>query len=79
MKTYIGIDLGGTNVSVAKITEDGKIAAGDEASKSWTIPVDKRWVVENTHIYALALDQNGYVNNMNVCTLDGGDSGYDLK
>jgi hypothetical protein len=62
-----------------KITEDGKIAAGDEAVKSWTVPVDKRWVVENTQIYALALDKNGYVNNMNVCALDGGDSGYDLK
>jgi hypothetical protein len=41
--------------------------------------VDKRWVLENTQIYALALDQNGYVNNMNVCAFDGGDSGYDLK
>lgn len=27
MKSYIGIDLGGTNVRVAKITEDGKILA----------------------------------------------------
>ena len=62
-----------------KITEDGKIAAGDEVAKLWTIQVDKRWVVENTEIYALALDQNGYVNNVNVCALDGGDSGYDLK
>ncbi|MBQ1468525.1 MAG: ROK family protein [Solobacterium sp.] len=25
MKTYIGIDLGGTNIRVAKITEDGKV------------------------------------------------------
>jgi hypothetical protein len=62
-----------------RITEDGRIASGDEASKSWTIQVDKRWVLENTQIYALALDQNGYVNNMNVCALCGGDSGYDLK
>ena len=62
-----------------KITEDGKIAAGVEAEKSWSIPVDKRWVLENTEIYALALDKDGYVNNMNVCAIDGGDSGYDLK
>ena len=27
MKTYIGIDLGGTNVRVAKISEDGKVLA----------------------------------------------------
>ena len=25
MKTYIGIDLGGTNVRVAKVTSDGEV------------------------------------------------------
>ena len=62
-----------------KITADGKIAAGEEASKTWTVAVDKRWVLENTEVYALAIDSNGYVNNMNVCAIDGGDSAYDLK
>lgn len=62
-----------------KITADGKIAAGEEASKSWTVAVDKRWALENTEVYALAIDSNGYVNNMNVCAIDGGDSGYDFK
>jgi len=27
MKSYLGIDLGGTNVRVAKISEDGQILA----------------------------------------------------
>ena len=62
-----------------KITSDGKIAAGDEASKTWTVAVDRRWVIANTQVYALALNSNGHVNNMNVCAIDGGDSGYDLK
>lgn len=62
-----------------KITDDGKIAVGDEAVKTWTVPVDSRWVLENTEVYALALDKDGYVNNMNICAFDGGDSGYDLK
>lgn len=62
-----------------KITDDGVIAAGNEAVKSWTVPVDKKWVLENTEIFAIALDKDGYVNNMNVCAVDGGDSGYDLK
>ena len=62
-----------------KITADGKIAAGEEASKTWTVAIDKRWVLENTEVYALAIDSNGYVNNMNVCAIDGGDSAYDLK
>jgi hypothetical protein len=62
-----------------KLTDDGRIAAGTEVSKKWTVDVDRRWVLENTEIYALVLDADGYVNNMNVCHIDGGDSGYDLK
>ena len=62
-----------------KLTADGVIASGDEKSKSWNVAVDSRWVLENTEIYALVLDADGHVNNMNVCHIDGGDSGYDLK
>ena len=62
-----------------KMTSDGKIAAGQEAVKTWTVDIDSRWEIENTKVYALALDSNGHVNNMNVCHIDGGDSGYDLK
>ena len=62
-----------------KITEDGKITAGDEASKTWTVAVDPEWVLENTEIYAIVQDESGMVNNMNLCPVDGGDSGYMLK
>lgn len=62
-----------------KLTDDGRISAGSEASKTWTVDIDSRWVLENTEIYAIVLDKDGYVNNMNVCHIDGGDSGYDLK
>ena len=31
MKTYIGIDLGGTNVRVAKVTSDGIVLAQEKA------------------------------------------------
>ena len=71
--TYVGTFTG------EKITSDGRIAAGVEASRTWTVELDTRWVLENTGVYALALDENGYVNNMNLCAIDGGDSGYDLK
>ena len=62
-----------------KITEDGIIASGAEASGSWTVAVDESWNLDDTEIYALVQDMNGYINNMNVCAIDGGDSGYDLK
>lgn len=62
-----------------KITDDGVIAAGDEASKTWTIDVDSAWDLEKTSVYALALDAEGNVNNMNICQIDGGSSDYDTK
>lgn len=62
-----------------KMTESGEVAAGDEVEKSWTVDIAKEWVLENTQIYAIALDGSGHVNNMNVCAIDGGDSGYDMK
>ena len=62
-----------------KMTDDGIVAAGKEVSKEWNVEIDRRWVLENTEIYAIALDQNGHVNNMNVCSIVGGDSGFDLK
>jgi hypothetical protein len=62
-----------------KMTDDSRIAAGQEAVKTWSVDIDNRWVLENTKVYAIALDKNGHSNNMNVCAIDGGDSGYDLK
>lgn len=62
-----------------KLTDDGIIEAGKEASKTWTVNVNPEWVLENTEIYALVLDEAGHVNNMNLCPFDGGDSGFELK
>lgn len=58
--------------------ETALIEAGQEKTRSWTIDVPSKWVLENTEIYAVILDADGYANNMNVCAIDGGDSGYDL-
>lgn len=68
-----------TTFTGEKLTESGVIEAGKEASKTWTVDLDKAWNLEKTQIFALALDPDGYVNNMNLCDIDGGDSGYDLK
>lgn len=62
-----------------KLTDDGRIASGSEVSKSWDVEVDRKWNLAETHIYAIVLDADGYVDNMNVCAIDGGDSGYDIK
>lgn len=62
-----------------KFDAEGIIASGEEKTKTWTVDIDSKWVLDNTEIYALAIDSDGYVNNMNVCHIDGGDSGYDLK
>jgi hypothetical protein len=55
------------------------VESGNVVAKEWTVEIDRKWVLENTEIYAIALDADGYVNNMNVCSISGGDSGFDLK
>ena len=62
-----------------KMTDDGIVSAGKEVAKEWNVALDRKWVLENTEIYAVALDKDGHVNNMNVCSIMGGDSGFDLK
>lgn len=62
-----------------KLTDDGVIGADEEAEGTWTVDVEGAWNLDNTEIYAIALDADGFVDNMNVCPIDGGDSGYDVK
>lgn len=69
----------GNTFTGEKMTVDGKIAAGEEKSRTWTFAVAGEWVLENTEIYALVLGPDGFVNNMNICRIDSGDSGYDIK
>ena len=67
-----------TTFTGERMAEEAVIPAGEERVKSWNVELDSRWALDNTEIYALALDERGRVNNMNVCSIDGGDSGYDL-
>lgn len=69
----------GDTFSGEKLTENSIIGAGEEKSGTWTVDIPENWVLENTKVYAIALDSEGYANNMNVCAIDGGDSGYDYK
>ena len=57
----------------------GRVNAQDETSKEYEIAIAPSWNLAKTHVYALAMDENGYVNNMQVCLLDGGTAGYEYK
>lgn len=50
--------------------------AGQELTADYKITVDAAWNVDNTYVYVLALDNLGYVNNMNCCQINGGNSDY---
>lgn len=54
----------------------GGIPAGEEAEKTYTIAIDPEWNLDNTSVYALAIDAQGYVNNMAVCPILNGNTGY---
>lgn len=55
------------------------LAAGEEAVKEYEIELDQNWDLANTSVYALAISSREFVNNMNICPIDGGDSDYNLK
>ncbi|MGN1210168.1 MAG: Omp28-related outer membrane protein [Candidatus Cryptobacteroides sp.] len=62
-----------------KGTDLGTVEKGTEVEKTFTIDVNPEWNLDETSVYALVLDNYGYVNNMNLCKIDGGDSGYEMK
>lgn len=55
----------------------GRLTAGQETTKEYTVACDAGWNRSKTYVYALAIDADGYVNNMQVCLLDGGDTDYE--
>ena len=55
----------------------GKVNAQTEATKEYIIDVDHTWNLENTYVYALALDADGRVNNMQLCLLNSGETPYE--
>ena len=57
----------------------GRVNARSEASREYDVVIDPTWNLTKTYVYALAMDENGYVNNMQVCLLDGGSAGYEYK
>lgn len=63
----------GDNVNGEKL---GKLLDGEEIEKTWEISLDQSWNMDNLYIYALAIDEDGTVNNMNACLVKNGDSGY---
>ena len=54
----------------------GTVEAGKEVAKEYTLEIDSSWKLDDTEIYALAIDEQGYVNNMAVCKLKNGDTDY---
>lgn len=58
---------------------NGTAAAGTEVEKTYDVKVDQAWNLENTYIYVIAIDANGYANNLNYCLLNGGVSDYKRK
>lgn len=55
----------------------GSIPAGKEVLKTYEIKVDNLWNLDNTSVFALAVDASGYVNNMAVCPLRNGNTDYE--
>lgn len=58
---------------------NGTAAAGTEVEKTYEIQVDDAWNLENTYVYVIAIDSDGYANNLNYCLMNGSESDYRRK
>lgn len=55
----------------------GTVESGAEKVVEYSVDIDPEWNLDKTYAYALALDADGYVNNMQTCLLDGGNADYE--
>ena len=57
----------------------GVVEAENEAEHSYEFNVDPSWNLENMTVVVLAIDNNGHVNNVAECSLNGGNTEYEMK
>ena len=55
----------------------GSIKNGTEVQKTFTFKVDEGWNLDNLSVAVLAIDANGHVNNMAICSVNGGMMDYE--
>lgn len=57
----------------------GVVNAEQEKEHSYEFNVDPLWNLENMSVVVLAIDKDGYVNNVAHCALNGGSVEYEMK
>ncbi len=57
----------------------GRLEAGNQVSRTYSLTVSPEWNIEKTYIYALAINGREQINNVAVCGLDGGNMDYNYK
>ena len=65
----------GSKFMEVEIMKNGELT-GEESIKNYSFSLESGWNIDNCSIYAIAIDHNGYVNNVAVCPLNGS-SPYD--
>lgn len=57
----------------------GEVVSGTESKKAYTFTVDEEWDLDNLSVAVLAINKDGQVNNMAVCSVNGGKMEYEFK
>ena len=57
----------------------GNLSAGQEKAHTYELELDSAWNLENMTVVVLAIDENGHVNNVAQCPLNGGSVEYEMK
>lgn len=57
----------------------GTVNKDEEITRSYEFELDPSWNKDNMTVVVLAIDDQGHVNNMNLCAVDGGNADYEIR
>ena len=57
----------------------GTVNKDEEITRPYEFEPDPSWNMDNMTVVVLAIDDQGHVNNMNLCAVDGGNADYEKR
>lgn len=57
----------------------GTVNKDEEITRTYEFEPDPSWNMDNMTVVVLAIDDQGHVNNMNLCAVDGGNADYEKR
>jgi len=71
VRKMLSVSVGGDDL--------GRLSAGEERTGNFEFDIDSLWNGEMLYVAVLAIGEDGYVNNMAICSVNGGTMDYEYR